>query len=104
MQTIKPIREFAFLGLALGMTGLTFLPFILFRAAVFLPEGIGIQASTYKIIYAASLAVTFTAALGSFTCSVMRRDVWSALASFAPVAVLILFAYSLFGLSLFDIA
>ena len=103
MQTIKPVREFVFLALALGTTGLTLLPFILFRAAAFLPVGVGIHASTYRSIYAASLAVTLTAALGALVCSAMRRDIWSALTSFAPVAVLILFAYSLFGLALFDI-
>ena len=103
MQTTKPVRELVFLGLALGTTGLTFLPFVLFRAAAFLPVGIGIHAGTFKSIYTASLAVTFTAALGAFICSAMRQDVWSALAAFAPVAVLILFAYSLFGLALFDI-
>ncbi len=102
MQTTKPVREFVFLGLALGTTGLTLLPFILFRAAVFLPIGVGIPASTYRCIYIGSLAVTIASVLSAFTCSAMRRDIWSALASMAPVAVLILFAYSLFGLALLD--
>lgn len=103
MQPTKPVREFVFLGIALGTTGLTLLPFVLFRTAAFLPAGIGIQAGTFRSIYIGSLAITLTAALGAIICSAMRRDVWSALASFAPLAVLILFAYSLFGLALFDI-
>jgi hypothetical protein len=103
MQTTKPVREFVFLGLALGTTGFTLLPFVLFRAEAFLPVGVGIHAGTFKSIYTASLAITLIAALGALICSAMRRDIWSALVSFAPVAVLILFAYSLFGLALFDI-
>jgi hypothetical protein len=103
MQTTKPVSEFVFLGLALGTSGLTLIPFVLFRAAVFLPVGIGIHAGTFKLIYTASLAITLTAALGALICSAMRRDVWSALVSFAPVAMLIVFAYSLFGLALLDI-
>ncbi len=103
MQTTKSVREFVFLGLALGTTGFTLLPFVLFRAAAFLPVGIGIHAGTFKSIYTASLAITLTSALGALICSSMRRDVWSALVSFAPVAVLILFAYLLFGLALLDI-
>ena len=50
MQTTKPVREFVYLGLALGMTGLTLLPFILFKATFFLPKGVGIHANTYKSI------------------------------------------------------
>ena len=101
MKTTGPVREFVLLGLALGTTGLTFLPFILFKEAAFLPIGIGIQANTFKCIYFGSLAVTIAAALGALTYSAIRRDIWSALASFAPVAVLILFAYSVFGFALF---
>ena len=103
MQTTKPVREFVFLGIALGTTGFTLLPFVLFRAAAFLPVGIGIYAGTFKFIYIGGLAISLTAGLGALICSSMRLNVRSALVSFAPVAVLILFAYSLFGLALFDI-
>ena len=103
MQTTKPVREFVYLGLALGMTGLTLLPFILFKATFFIPEGVGIHASTYRSIFMASLAVTLTAALSALVCSAMRRDVLSALVSFAPIGMLILFAYSIFGLALLDV-